>query len=345
VGEILSDLDLWHREGEEIALATVVRVHRSAPRPPGARLGITRSGCMTGSVSGGCVEADVFERAMQVLDTGKATLVSYGISDELGFRIGLSCGGSIDILIEPFESQREWTALQQAEEQQQPAVYAIGLSPASILGRKMTILTGRDPVGSVASSIDSYIVEESVHLLQIGGTKVVTLPWDEGEAQVFLDSFLTTPNLVIIGATHTAISLSRMACEVGFQVTVIDARSALATEDRFPNIHQLIQAWPEEGMSQISLDKQSSVVVLTHDPKFDIPALAYALRSQARYIGALGSRVTHEKRKALLRQQGLTDADLARIRAPIGLDIGSRTPAELAVAVLAEIVAVRSGRA
>ena len=234
---------------------------------------------------------------------------------------------------------------EQAEEQQQPAVYAIGLSPASILGRKMTIVTGREPVGSVASSIDSYIVEESVHLLQIGGSKVVTLPWEEREAQVFLDCFLTTPNLVIIGATHTAIYLSRMASEVGFQVTVIDARSTLATEDRFPNIHQLTRAWPEEGMSQISLGKHSSVVVLTHDPKFDIPALAYALRSQARYIGALGSRVTHEKRKAQLRQQGFTDADLASIRAPIGLDIGSRTPAELAVAVLAEIVAVRYGRA
>jgi xanthine dehydrogenase accessory factor len=300
---------------------------------------------MTGSVSGGCVEADVFERAMQVLDSGKASLVSYGISDELGFQVGLSCGGSIDILIEPFVPQEELTALRQSVEQQQPVVYAIGLTPPSILGRKLTVVAGREPVGSVAPSIDNYIVKESSLLLQRGGTKVAALPWDQGEAQVFLEAFLPVCNLVIVGATHTAISLSRMAREVGYQVIVIDARSALATPERFPEVHRLIRAWPEEALPQISLNNQSSVVVLTHDPKFDVPALAGALRSPAGYIGALGSRVTHEKRKAQLRKQGFSETDLDRIRSPIGLDIGSRTPGELAVAILAEVLAVRYGRA
>ena len=159
------------------------------------------------------------------------------------------------------------------------------------------------------------------------------------------EAFPPAPSLLIIGATHTAISLCRMASEVGYQVTVIDARSVLATPERFPDAHQLICAWPDEVLNQQSLGDHSFMVVLTHDPKFDIPALACALLSPTRYIGAVGSRVTHEKRKAQLAGQGFTAADLDRIRSPIGLDIGSRTPEELAVAILAEILAVRYGRA
>ncbi len=344
MNDVLSELELWQSQGEEIALATVVQVRRSAPRPPGARLGVARSGRMTGSVSGGCVEADVFQRAMQVLDSGQASLVSYGISDELGFQVGLSCGGSIDVLIEPFVLGEALTALGQAEEQQQPSVYATGLNPPTILGRKLTVVAGREPVGSISPDLDSYIVKESSHLMQLGGTKVVAFPWGKSEAQVFLEAFLPPPDLVIIGATHTAISLARIANEVGFQVTVIDARSILATEDRFPDVHRLVRAWPEEAMPGLSLGRQSSVVVLTHDPKFDIPALACALRSPARYIGALGSRVTHQQRRGQLLEQGFSEADLGRIRAPIGLDIGARTPGELAVAILAEVLAVRYGR-
>jgi len=345
VKDIQSDLERWQSEGEEIAMATVVQVYRSAPRPAGARLCVTRSGRMAGSVSGGCVEADVFERAMKVLDIGEPEVVNYGIADELGFQVGLSCGGSIDILIEPFVPDSGWEALGQAVKRQQPAAYAIGLAPTPILGRKLTILPGGKPVGSIASTLDNRIADESDRLLQMGGTEVVTLPWLEGEAQVFLEAFPPAPSLLIIGATHTAISLCRMAREVGFQVTVIDARSALATQERFPDAHQIIRAWPEEALEQQPLSDHSFMVVLTHDPKFDVPALACALCSQARYIGALGSRVTHEKRKAQLAQRGFTAADLDRIRSPIGLDIGSRTPEELAVAILAEILAVRYGRA
>jgi xanthine dehydrogenase accessory factor len=340
----LTEIELWQSEGEEVALATVVRVRRSAPRPPGARLAVTRSGKMTGSVSGGCVEADVFERAMQVLDSGQAILVSYGISDELGFQVGLSCGGSIDVLIEPFALGEELMALCQVQERQQPSVFATGLTPLSILGRRLAIVDGREPVGSISPDLDSYIVKESSRLMEVGGTRVVALPCDQGEAQVFLEAFLPPPDLIIIGATHIAISLARIAREVGFRVTVIDARSVLATEDRFPDVYRLIRGWPDETMPGLFLGSQSSVVVLTHDPKFDIPALACALRSPAGYIGALGSRVTHQQRKARLLEQGFSEADLGRIRSPIGLDIGARTPGELAVSVLAEVLAVRYGR-
>ena len=342
--EILPDLDIWQSAGEEIALATVIQVRRSAPRPPGARLLMTRSARLAGSVSGGCVEADVFERAMQILDSRSPEVVNYGIADELGFEVGLSCGGSIDVLIEPFISDHEWGIFRRAVEREEAAVYAIGLSPEPLICRKLTRLIGGRSVGSIDPSLDALIAEESDLLLQVGGTKVVNLPWQGEQAQVFIEAVRPSPSLLIVGATHAAISLCRLATEVGFQVTVIDARSALATPERFPDAKRLIHAWPEEALSQVSLDSYASLVVLTHDPKFDVPALAYALRSEARYIGAQGSRVTHEGRRRKLKQQGFSDAEMARIRSPIGLDIGSRTPAELAVAILAEVLAVQYKR-
>ena len=339
--DILPDLDLWQSQGEDIALATVVQVRRSAPRPPGARMCITRSGRMSGSVSGGCVEADVFERAMQILDSRKPEVASYGIADELGFEVGLSCGGSIDVLIEPFDVDDQWEILRRCVENDEVAVHAIGLAPESLLGRKMVRLDASRSVGTIAASIDDLLENRSDHLLQTGGTEVVTLPWQGQQAQVYLEAFRPSPSLLIVGATHTAISLCRLATEVGFQVTVIDVRSALATPERFPDAKQLVHAWPEEALEKVPLNSYSSLVVLTHDPKFDIPALASGLRSDARYIGAQGSRVTHEGRKRQLRQHGFTEDDLARIRAPIGLDIGSRTPAELALSILAEVLAVQ----
>ncbi len=342
--DVLTDLDRWLSEGEEIALATVLQVRRSAPRPPGARLCMTRSGRLAGSVSGGCVEADVFERAMKVLDKGRPEVVNYGIADEWAFEVGLSCGGSIDVLIEPYVPDSAWDALRQAVEDQQPVALAIGLAPQTLIGRKATVLEDGAAVSSIDPSLDGPIAAEACRLLQVEGTNVVSFPWQEGEATVFVEAFPPQPSLFIAGATHLAIPLCRMAKEVGFRVTVADARSVFATQERFPDADQLVRAWPDQALDEFPLDPYSYVTVLTHDPKFDIPTLARALRSQARYIGALGGRVTHRRRKEQLLQQGFTDAELARIRAPIGLDIGSRTPEEMAVAILAEMLAVRYGR-
>ena len=343
--EILPDLDLWQSQGEDIALATVVQVRRSAPRPPGARLCVTRSGRMSGSVSGGCVEADVFERAMQVLDSRTPEVANYGIADELGFEVGLSCGGSIDVLIEPYVVDDKWDSLRRSVERDEEAIFAIALAPESLLGRKMVKLDASRSVGSIDPTIDSHLANESDKLLKVGGTKIVTLPFEGEQAQIYLEAIRPSPSLLIVGATHTAMSLCRLATEVGFQVTVIDVRTALATPERFPDASRIINAWPDEALAQAPLDRYSSVVVLTHDPKFDVPALASGLRSEAHYIGAQGSRITHEGRRQQLKQQGFIDSDLARIRAPIGLDIGSRTPAELALSILAEVLAVQYNRA
>ena len=232
-------------------------------------------------------------------------MASYGIADELGFEVGLSCGGSIDVLIEPFVPDVEWDALRRCVERQQPVVYAVGLAPAPLLGRKLTRPMEGQLVGSISPSLDSHVVEEGDRLLQTGGTNVVNLPWEGEQAQVFVEVFRPSPSLLIVGATHTAISLCRLAAEVGFEVTVIDVRSALATPERFSEAKRIIHAWPEEALTQVSLDSYSSLVVLTHDPKFDVPALACALGSQVRYIGAQGSRVTHEGRKRELQATGL----------------------------------------
>jgi len=344
VRETFADLDRWQREGEEIALATLVRVHGSAPRPAGARLFVTRSGRMSGSISGGCVDSDVFERALRVLERGQPALASYGIAEELDPEVGLSCGGNIDVLIEPFEPDPAWQALRRAVEQGRPAAFAIGLGPASLLGRRLALGGDPEPAGGVDPALDPTLVAEAGALLGTGGTRVATLPWQGGEATVFLEAFRRAPRLFIVGATHTAIPLCRMARELDFRVSVIDPRSVFASAERFPEADEVLQAWPAEAFESLSLDADAYVVTLTHDPKFDLPTLAHALRSEARYVGALGSRSTHARRMQRLREQGFGEADLERIRAPVGLDIGGRSPEEIALAILAEMVAVRHGR-
>lgn len=341
--EILQDLDRWQERGEELALATLVSVRRSAPRSPGARMLITREGKMAGSISGGCVEGDIVERALQVLDTGEPALAEYGISDEQGFDVGLSCGGEIEVLIQPFEVTDAWQAVRSRVEGQQPAVLAVGMRPTALSGRQLAIIDG-DAIGSIDVDLDNKLVEETASALRQGAATTVTLPWHDADAEVFLDVFAPPPRLFIVGATQVAISLAPMAKRLGFHVTVVDARSVLATEERFPDIDELQRAWPDEALSGRSLDARSAVVVLTHDPKFDLPVLEVALRSEAGYIGAMGSRKTHAKRMDELQKRGFGEDDLARIHAPIGLDIGGSAPEELALAILAEVVASRHGR-
>lgn len=342
--ELLVEIDRWQQRNEEIALATLVAVRGSAPRLPGARMCLTRSGRMSGSVSGGCVENDVFERALQVLDSGRPVVASYGIADEFGFQVGLSCGGSIDVLIEPFAAAEAWQALREALENERPAALGIGLAPAPLLGRKLAVLGDETVVGSIDADVDRQAAAEARRLLLEGGTRLVGVPWRGQEATVFVEAFLPPLRLFIVGATHTAIPLCRMAKGLGFRVTVVDPRGTYATTERFPGADEILRARPEEVLDGATLDAYSYVVILTHDPKFDLPTLSRALRSEARYIGAMSSRGTHEKRKAELRQEGFTETDFDRIRAPIGLDLGGRTPEEIALAILAEILAVRYGR-
>ena len=342
--EILPALDRWQQQGEEIALATLVGVQGSAPRPSGARLALTRSGHMVGSVSGGCVENDVYEHALEVLREGRATVVRYGIADELSVAVGLSCGGEIEVLIEPFRSDAAWQTTRQAVEQQQPVVLAIALQPAGLAGRRLAFTAGGNRSGGIDPGLDDALLETASSLLAEGGRRSVDLAWRGETGRVYLEAFLPQPRLLIVGATHTGMTLCALAKRLDFRVTVIDPRSAFATAERFPEADALLRDWPQEAVKSTQLDEHCYVVSLSHDLKLDLPTLVLALRGKPRYIGALGSRKTHEKRKARLREEGFGEADLARIHTPIGLDIGARSPEEIALAILAEIVAVRRSR-
>jgi xanthine dehydrogenase accessory factor len=342
--EILSQLDQWQAEGEEIALATLVDTHGPAPRPAGARLGLTRSGGMTGSVSGGCVETDVYQRALEVLDRGEPLVQDYGIDDGTSVAVGLSCGGRIDVLIEPYCPGDAWTAVRKAVESQRPAALCVGIAPTPIVGKRLAVLEHGECIEGIDPALDAAVTETARGMLLDGGRRVLSLPYEGGEARVFVESIPPQPRLFVAGATHTAIPLCRMAKELGFRVSVLDPRTPFASVERFPMADELLLEWPHEVLERSALDAWSYVLTLTHDLKFDIPTLACALRSEARYIGALGSRRTHERRKQLLLEEGFDEAALARIHTPIGLDIGARSPEEIALAILAEMVAVRHRR-
>ena len=342
--DLLADLARWRQENKTIALATLVGIRGSAPRLPGARLAVTRDLLMSGSVSGGCVENAVMEQAMQVLDSGEPEIVNFGISDEQGFEVGLSCGGTIEVLIEPFPREPIWDSVQDAVTAARPAALAIGLEPVELRGCKLAVLEDAATAGSIHSELDDEIVAAAKRLLPTGGSRSLTLPWRQMQARVFIESFPPPFQLYIVGATHAAIHLCRMASQVGFRVTVIDARGIFANSDRFPEAEEVIHAWPQEVLSEALLDPYAYLVTLTHDFKIDTPALACGLRSQARYIGALGSRTTHARRLERMRDQGFSEADLARLHAPIGLDLGGRGPEEIALSILAEMLAVRNGR-
>lgn len=342
--DILPDLERWRKAGEQIALATVVRTWGSTPRPAGSRFAVTRSGRMAGSVSGGCVEGDLFERAMSVLESGRPLLVHYGISDEMAFEVGLSCGGTIEVFLEPFQPDPAWEAVSQAQARQQPCALAVFLAPEPLEGRRLAVLEGETVIGGLDPELDREVAARARDLLIDGAAQVVDIPWRGEEASIFIQPFPPDPRLYIVGATHVAIPLCRMAKLLGYRVSVIDARSPFATRERFPEADELLVAWPDQALRDRPLDSYSYLVILTHDPKFDIPTLTLALRSQARYIGIIGSRGTHERRRRRLREEGFGSEEMARIHAPIGLDIGARSPEEIALAILAEMTTVRYGR-
>lgn len=346
VKDVLNQLRSWREKGEDVALATVVGTRGSAPRPSGARLGLTRSGAMIGSLSGGCVEGDVFERALRVLDEERPEIASYGPVEPESFEVGLSCDGTIDVVIEPFEDDEVWSSLAAAIAEDRPCALGLAISPGEALARRLGVVLGHDGrrrrIGSIAPDLDEAIADEAIALLERRGKRVLELERDGDPLRVFIEVFTPPQRLYVVGATHIAIPLCRMASEVGFRVSVIDPRTAFATRERFADAHEVIREWPVDVLDGVELGEDAYVLTLTHDPKFDLPTLARALSSNVRYIGALGSRGTHAKRLGALRDQGFSDDALSRIRTPVGLDLGARTPEEIALAILAEMVAVRN---
>jgi len=306
--EVLSELTEWSKAGEDIALATVVETWGSSPRPLGSKMVVTRSGKMAGSVSNGCIEGAVFDEAQKVLKSREPKVAAFGVADEVAFEVGLACGGHIEVFIQPLGPvhQQLLAALQRNE-------------PATLL---TNLVTG-----------EAEFIKGSPT-----GTELA-----RREGDVFTEPFRRPAHLVIIGAIHIAIPLHRLAKLMGYRVTVVDARAKFATKERFPEADELIVAWPDEAMAKLVIDNSTYVVILTHDPKFDLPALRSVLTKDAGYIGAIGSRKTNSNRFDALRAEGFTEEQLSRVHGPIGLDLGGRGAEETALGILAEITATRFG--
>ena len=312
--EALVALRTWRGEGREAALATVVRVEGSAPRGLGAKLAVSADGRMAGSVSGGCVEGDVVEHARAALRSGEPVVRQYGISDDQGLEVGLMCGGTIDVLIEPVRGQvaslvELFTALIAAGK---PAAREIGVTGTALGTRRV-----------------------------LDGQPAVTAP---APADAVFDRTLPAPRVWIVGAGHIAEHVAAFAARAGFAPLVVDPRRLFADQPRLEGL-EVIADWPDRAFAERGLRPDDAVVVLSHDPKIDEPALVAALGADIRYVGAIGSQRAQADRRSRLRAAGLNDAALGRLYAPIGLDLGGREPAEIGLAIVAELVATRHGRA
>jgi xanthine dehydrogenase accessory factor len=354
--DVLDELVSVWRTGGTAGVATVVRSLRSAPRQAGAAMVVAPDGAVAGSVSGGCVEAAVYELATEVVGTGQPQLQRYGISDDDAFAIGLTCGGIIDIFAEPV-SQSTFPQLGAVADDisaHRPVAVAtvIAHPDPQRVGRRLVI--GEHAVeGSLGSSrADDAVGDDARGLLAAGSTAVLAYGPD-GERQgtgmeVFVSSHAPRPRMIVFGAIDFASALSRQAAFLGYRVTVCDARPVFATAARFPAADEVVVDWPDRYLrAQLAagaLDSRTALCVLTHDAKFDVPLLEVALRLPSiGYIGVMGSRKTHLERLERLRVAGLTEPELARMASPIGLDLGARTPEETAVSIAAEIIARRWG--
>jgi len=340
--EVLSALRRWYGDGEPFSLATVVGVRGSAPRDPGAVMAVGTSGEAAGSVSGGCVEGAVYEVATSVLQTGEPQLETYGISDEDAFAVGLTCGGIIDVFVQRFD---RWSPIGQVFDalgREEPVAVATVIGGPAQLGAQRYVWPDRVEGSLGAEGFDAAVTDDARGMLAQGvtGTRHYG-PHGErrmDDVAVFVQAFAPPPRMLVFGAIDFASAVARMGAYLGYRVTVCDARPVFVTRKRFPEAHEVVCEWPHKYLARAEVDERTVICVLTHDPKFDVPLLVAALRTPAAYIGAMGSRRTHADRVARLREEGVPDDALARLAAPIGLDIGARTPEETAVSIAAEII-------
>ncbi|MER6139689.1 XdhC/CoxI family protein [Streptomyces sparsogenes] len=351
--DIAAELHRWCEEGRDFAVATVVSVGGSAPRQPGAALAVDGAGTAVGSVSGGCVEGAVYDLCQDALRTGRAVRESFGYSDEDAFAVGLTCGGTIDILVTPVSAADTGlrpvlaTALSAAAHGRPAALVRIVAGPAGLLGRALLVRPDGSYEGSLGPALDRTAADEARALLEAGRTATVGVGADGGRCgeplTLLVESAVPPPRMIVFGAVDFAGALVRIGKFLGYHVTVCDARPVFATARRFPEADEVVVEWPHRYLDATEADARTVLCVLTHDAKFDIPLLERALRRPLAYVGAMGSRRTHEDRLRRLREAGLGDLELARLRSPIGLDLGARTPEETALSIASEIVATRRG--
>ena len=369
--DITEDLHAWHTAGKAYAVASVVAVKGSAPRELGAALAVDAEGTVVGSVSGGCVEGAVYELCVESLQHGRPVLETFGYSDDDAFAVGLTCGGELEVFIQPVFPDREPAvdaALSAMTAGEPIALARVVAGPADLVGRSLavrpqapeilwgppgaSIAVDGDPwsaTGSISPDLDRIVARHARAMVESGATGTIAVG-TEGEGQdcgeavtVFIESFVTAPRMLIFGAIDFAAALVRVGKYLGYHVTVCDARPVFATRRRFPEADDVVVAWPHRYLETTRVDARTVVAVLTHDAKFDVPLLVKALRLPIAYVGAMGSRRTCAQRADRLREAGLTDAEIANLHAPIGLDLGARTSEETALSIAAEIVSARHG--
>jgi xanthine dehydrogenase accessory factor len=352
VRDILPQIVKWWDAGEAFGLATVVRTFHSAPREPGAALAVSAGGEVVGSVSGGCVEGAVYELAQQVLQSGQPVLQRYGVSDDTALSVGLTCGGIIDIFVEPVSRDgfAELGDVAAAIRAGEPVALATVIAGPGKSGARRVIWGGSDGTAGTLAAGDrlDQAVDDDARGMLAQGVTAVRHYGEHGERRldelsVFVQSFAPPPRMLVFGAIDFAAAVARAGKFLGYHVIVCDARPVFATSARFPDADEVVVEWPHRYLARTPVDARTVICVLTHDPKFDVPLLEVALRTPAGYIGAMGSRRTHKDRLARLREAGLSDDELARLRSPIGLDLGARTPEETAVSVAAELIQLRWG--
>ncbi|MEU7202760.1 XdhC/CoxI family protein [Streptomyces sp. NPDC045470] len=377
--DIADELHRWARQGRPFAVATVVATSGSAPRQPGAALAVDRDGTAIGSVSGGCVEGAVYELCLEALRTGETVVERFGYSDEDAFAVGLTCGGVIDILVTPVQpygvdetdapgtpgtpgdggaaraedgTGRAATltaALAAAASGEAAAVARVVGGPARLLGGALLVRPDGGVTGTLGGhpGLDRTAAHETRALLDAGRTATVEIGADGSRCgepvRLLVETSVPAPRMIVFGAIDFAAALVRAGKFLGHHVTVCDARPVFATRARFPDADEVVVDWPHRYLETQELDARTALCVLTHDAKFDVPLLERALRLPVAYVGAMGSRRTHLDRLARLRAIGLTELELNRLRSPIGLDLGARTPEETALSIAAEIVANRRG--
>jgi xanthine dehydrogenase accessory factor len=355
VRDVLVDLMRRYSAGETIALGTVVATFSSAPRAPGAAMVVAGDGAVSGSVSGGCVEGAVYELGQQVIGSGDPVLQRYGVSDDDAFAVGLTCGGIIDVYVEAISAARfpELADLVKSVQVEEPVALATIVEhpdPAR-RGAHLVVWPHRSAGDLGSARSNDAIADDTRGLLATGRSGLLHYGIDgqrrgEGMA-VFVNSFEPPPRMLVFGAIDYAASMARLGSFLGYRVTVCDARPVFATSSRFPQADEVVVSWPHRYLAAEveagRIDRRTVIAVLTHDPKFDVPLLEVALRCDVGYIGAMGSRRTHDDRMTRLREAGLTSDELARLSSPIGLNLGARTPEETAISIAAEIIALRWG--
>ncbi len=355
--EILADLDRWRLAGEQAAVARVVDLEGSGPRSPGAAMAVTADGEVVGSVSGGCVEGAVVTESVEVIATGDRRIVTFGYSDDEAFAVGLTCGGTIHLFVEPLEWGPAHDGLSSDLAGECPAALATVVDGPGTGAKMLVRPEGSETVGSLGAPGLDRAVQRDARGELVAGRSGLRRYSEQGEyseqaeirgeeVTVFVESFAPPPRMLIFGAVDFTAALARVAKVLGYRVTVCDARSVFATAKRFPMADEVVVSWPDRLLAEVGggLGPRDAVCVLTHDAKFDVPAITSALATGVGYVGVMGSRRTHEDRIVRLIEAGVTAEQLACLRSPIGLDIGAATPEETAISIVSEIISLRTGR-